>query len=1205
MNINDYSTTLKKGAVLGWCSPVSAIVHRVEATSDASTKIPSKLNDVIVAACKGLNPKERREIKDLVCRYQDVFDTDNGNKGRTSIVSHRINTGNASPIRQAPRRLPLAKREEAEHIVRDMENEGIIEPSSSPWASPVVLVRKKDGSTRFCVDYRRLNSITKKDSYPLPRIDDTLDTLAGAKWFSTLDLKSGYWQVGMEPNDREKTAFTMGSGLWQFTVMPFGLCNAPATFERLMDTVLKGLSWDTCLVYLDDVIVVGKTFQDHLKNLEQVFRRLRDANLKLSPKKCHLFRNKVNYLGHVVSEKGIAVDSEKVDAVEKWPIPKDKHELRSFLGLCTYYRRYVPGFANIAKPLTRLTENRPFSWNPECQSSFDLMKATLVNAPILSYPLPNGKFILDTDASNVGIGGVLSQTQEGQEKVIGYFSKTLSKPERNYCVTRRELLAVVKSVEHFYKYLYGRKFAIRTDHAALKWLLNFKNPEGQIARWIERLQEYDFDIEHRAGLKHCNADALSRRPCSENCKHCDKVEDKTAKTLRTTVVDDHWQPDNLRAAQKADQSLGTLWEWKQTGQRPSWQEVALRSPELKSYWAQWDSLIVEDGFLKRIWENADGTQRKAQMVIPREKVPGVLRELHDGSSGGHFGVHKTLEKVRQRFYWVNYARDVKEWCRKCITCSASNGPQKRRRAPMRQYNVGSPFERIAIDVAGPFPETGHGNKYIVVVMDYFTKWVEAYALPNQEAATIADVMVKEFVSRFGVPLELHSDQGRNFESELFQNLCELLGIRKTRTTPLHPQSDGMVERMNKTMIKHLSKVVSGHQRDWDEHLPLFLMAYRASVNGSTSQSPANVLFGRELRLPCDLKFGCKPGEDLAGEDYVSRLRRRLDDIHEQVRRNIQDASDRMKESYDINTERSGYQIGDLVWLYNPQRRRGLSPKLQKDWEGPYQIIKRINDVIYRIRRTAQSKPKVVHSNRLARYSGANNEEEVCQMFPQLSEPTYEDFMEEYSGSRKARFGVTTEKQQDLFTVPADYALAHSVAQDLRMTRGIAEEFKRRYGKVRELRQQKPIIGKALHCKNHDQSIFYLVTKELSSQKSTYKALWESLIDLRAQILGQDISKLAIPKLGCGLDRLSWRIVKSMVEVLFQHTGVEIMVCSYQSEPRKQSKTVDCFFYSTSGCDRGSSCRFRHRLLETENECFGTKPVLRRGQCDESVTRDID
>src|ERR1700729_1521302 len=379
-------------------------------------------------------------------------------------------------LKQPPRRIPLAKREEVEEMLEDMQNQGIIEPSQSPWSSPVVLVKKKDGSTRFCVDFRRLNDVTKKDSFPLPRIDDTLDTLSGSQWFSTLDLKSGYWQVQLHPEDKEKAAFSTGTGLWQFNVMPFGLCNAPATFERLMEITLRGLTWKTCLVYLDDIIILGKTFDEHLKNVEEVFQKLRGAQLKLSPKKCHFFQKEVKYLGHLISEDGVKTDPEKTEAIQNWPIPKNKHEIRSFLGLCTYYRRFIKSFADIARPLHKLTENNnSYDWTEECEMAFEKLKAALCNPPVLSYPEPAQMFIVDTDASNSSIGGILSQIQNGQEKVIAYFSKVLSKPERNYCVTRKELLAIVKTLEHFHKYLYGQKFLLRTDHASLKWLLQFKN----------------------------------------------------------------------------------------------------------------------------------------------------------------------------------------------------------------------------------------------------------------------------------------------------------------------------------------------------------------------------------------------------------------------------------------------------------------------------------------------------------------------------------------------------------------------------------------------------------------------------------------------------------------------------------------------------------------------------------------------------------
>ncbi|KAG5888709.1 hypothetical protein JTB14_035774 [Gonioctena quinquepunctata] len=410
-------------------------------------------------------------------------------------------------------------------------------------------------------------------------------------------------------------------------------------------------------------------------------------------------------------------------------------------------------------------------------------------------------------------------------------------------------------LEHFYKYVYGRRFLLRTDHAALKWLLQFKNPEGQVARWIERLQEFDFEIEHRAGTSHKNADALSRRPCPDDCSHCRRAEEKEATLCRTAAMDDNWNDSKIQKDQERDPDLGLVVSWKK-GNHGRKSQVTRRLP-----------ILVEE----------DPAKVRQRFYWARK-----CAEIHDGVAGGHLGVTKTLQKVRQRFYWANCQADVQDWCRKCAVCAASNGPRIRPKAPMRQYNVGSPFERIAIDIAGPFPVSDHGNKYILVAMDYFSKWAEAYALPNQEAITVADVLVKEWICRFGIPMELHSDQGRNFESNLFQEICLLLNIRKTRTTALHPQSDGMVERMNRTINRHLSKVVSDHQRDWDQYLHLFLMAYRSAVHESTGQTPASIIMGRELRLPCDLKFGIPPGQDTAGEDYVSKLRQRMDDIHERV-----------------------------------------------------------------------------------------------------------------------------------------------------------------------------------------------------------------------------------------------------------------------------------------------------------------------------------
>ncbi|KAF7643856.1 hypothetical protein LDENG_00232190 [Lucifuga dentata] len=360
-----------------------------------------------------------------------------------------------------------------------MATAGIIDPSNSPWAAPVVLVKKKDGGWQFCVDYRWLNAVTQKDSYPLPRIDNALDYIAGSRWFSSLDLRSGYWQVELAPEAKPRPPSPL-AGLWQFRVMPFGLCNAPATFERLMERVLAQIPKSHCVVYLDDLLIHATDIEGALGNLHQVFEAIQGAGLCLSPKKCSLLRWEAKFLGHVVGAEGVATDSAKVEAVKDWPVPQSVNEVRSFLGIASYYQRFVHNFATIASPLHRLTDKGQ-----------------------------GHRFIVDTDASNMGLGAVLSQETEGEERVVAYYSHALSRPEHNYCVTWYELLAVVSALYHFRPYLYGQSFLLRTDHASLTWLLSFKEPEGQVARWIEALQSYSFDVQHRAGWQHSNADALS------------------------------------------------------------------------------------------------------------------------------------------------------------------------------------------------------------------------------------------------------------------------------------------------------------------------------------------------------------------------------------------------------------------------------------------------------------------------------------------------------------------------------------------------------------------------------------------------------------------------------------------------------------------------------------------------------------------------
>ena len=940
----------------------------VDAVLDSLPRVSPKkqalLAELVESRAGDLSGAQQEQLHLLLQTYADIFAEDDADLGRAGRVQHQINTGNSAPIRQRFRRLPLAKRDQARELLQKMMERDVIEPSDSPWASPIVLVRKKDGSTRFCVDFRRLNAVTKRDAYPIPRIDDTLDTLAGSRWFSTLDLLSGYWQVELDPKDREKTAFSTQEGLYHFKVMPFGLTNAPATFQRLMDAVLAGLQWKICLVYLDDIIILGRTFEEHLHHLQEVFDRLRQSGLKLKIAKCSLFQKEVCYLGHVVSNKGVATDPSKTDKVAHWPAPTSQRDVQQFLGLANYYRRFVKNFATIAKPLHRLTEkNAPFKWTEECQASFEELRQRLTSAPVLAFPDFSREFILDTDASDVGIGAVLSQQGENGEQVIAYASRALTKPERRYCVTRRELLSAVTFIHHFRPYLLGRHFTLRSDHQSLVWLHNFREPEGQLARWLERLQEFDFTVIHRKGSRHQNADAMSRGPCQQ----CGRLEIGTLEATEmsdTAAVLEEKSSTDIRALQQQDADLGSLLQAVEAGQKPSAAGTSA-SREYCRLLQQWDQLTVRDGLLHRRHENDQGTLKHLQLVVPKSLRQSVLQELHGGVSGGHMGEEKTANRLKERFYWPGHWQDVRSWCRSCASCATRkmSGPQ--RRAPLQNIQAGYPLQLVAVDLMGPFPDNGSGNTYILVAADYFTRWVEAYAIHNQEAKTVALKLVEEFFCRFSLPERLHSDQGRQFESHLISHICQLLKIRKTRTTPYHPQSDGLVERMNRTILSMLAICAKDHPTDWERHLRQVCLAYNSSLHPTTGYTPFFLMFGRQARLPIDLAYGTSSPIHDSPDEYVVHLQESFQEAYENVRQQTGRQLQRQKELYDQKVHGRPLNVGDLVWLHSPAVPRSRSKKLHHHWMGPFEVVTKLSDVTYRIRHTRNRRlRKVVHFDRL-------------------------------------------------------------------------------------------------------------------------------------------------------------------------------------------------------------------------------------------------
>ena len=491
--------------------------------------LPEHIHDLFLRSCTEITLEQAERVAYFLLEFETVFAKNDTDLGCYTDITHSIDTSDAKPVRLQMRRTPLGFQGEEEKHLRQMLDMGVIRESTSEWAAAPVLVRKRDGSVRYCIDYRDLNNVTVKDAFPLPKIQECLDTLGNNAFLSTLDLQSGYWQLLVDPKDVHKTAFITKYGLFEHVRLPFGLCNSPATFSRAMQLLLRGLSWRTVLSYLDDVVILGTSFENHLDNLREVLVRLQQNNLKLKPKKCSLFKTEIDFLGRKVSKHGISVHPNHIDKVKTWPTPKNVNDIEKFLGFVNYHRDFIKDYAEYTTPLLKLTHKGvPFEWTEEHHQSFERLKQLLISTPSLGFPDENLTFILDTDASLTAIGCELSQIDaNGKTRVISYGSYVLTPAQRNYCATKRELLAVVKFTRQYRHYLLGKPFYVRTDHNSLTWLTRFKNIQGMLARWLEELSQYDMTIVHRAGKEHVNADALSRIPDPINVCNCYQAGKKT------------------------------------------------------------------------------------------------------------------------------------------------------------------------------------------------------------------------------------------------------------------------------------------------------------------------------------------------------------------------------------------------------------------------------------------------------------------------------------------------------------------------------------------------------------------------------------------------------------------------------------------------------------------------------------------------------
>ncbi|KAH9680152.1 Endonuclease [Citrus sinensis] len=863
---------------------------------------------IIVLLCKEacLHTNEHNSslpsaIVTLLQDFDDVFPNEVPN-GLPPIrgIEHQIDfvPGATIPNRPAYRSNP-EETKELQRQVEELLEKGYVRESMSPCAVPVLLVPKKDGTWRICVDCRAINKISVKYRHPIPRLDDMLDELHGSCVFSKIDLKSGYHQIRIREGDEWKTAFKTKYGLYEWLVMPFGLSNAPSTFMRLMNHVLRAFIGKFVVVYFDDILIYSKGLDEHIEHLQSVLTVLRKEKLYANLKKCSFCTNQIVFLGYVVSAKGIEVDEEKVKAIKEWPTPKSVSEVRSFHGLASFYRRFVKDFSTLAAPLTEIVKKHVgFKWGSEQERAFNLIKEKLVSAPLLALPDFTKTFEIECDASGIGIGAVLMQ--EGRP--IAYFSEKLSGAALNYPTYDKEMYALVRALETWQHYLLPKEFVIHTDHESLKHLKGQGKLHKRHAKWVEFIEPFPYVIKYKQGKENVVADALSRRYALISTLNAKLLGFEYIKEL---YVNDPDFANVFNACEKV--AFGKFYR--------------------------------HDGLLFR--EN--------KLCVPHSSLRELLvREAHGGGLMGHFGIAKTLDVLKEHFFWPHMKRDVERICEKCITCKHA----KSRILPHGLYNPlpipSEPWVDISMDFVLGLPRSKRGSDSVFVVVDRFSKM--AHFIPchkTDDATNIANLFFKEIVRLHGVPRSIVSDRDAKFLSHFWKTLWGKLGTKLLFSTTCHPQTDGQTEVVNRTLSTLLRAIIQKNLKTWEECLPHVEFAYNRTVHSATKFSPFEIVYGFNPLTPLDLlPLPINERASIDGKKKAEFVKQ----LHERTRQHIEKRTEQYATQANKGRKQVVFQPGDWVWVhmrkerFPAQRRSKLLPR----GDGPFQVVARINDNAYKL-----------------------------------------------------------------------------------------------------------------------------------------------------------------------------------------------------------------------------------------------------------------
>jgi hypothetical protein len=882
-------------------------------------------------------PRMNKRVKQLLDRYQDVFPDELPKQlPPERAFNHSIDTGDTAPVNLSAYSLSQEKLTELRRQVTELADKGLIQVSSSPWGFPVIFVKKPGGEWRMCIDYRALNEITKKNGYPLPRIQELIDLVGRAKYLTKIDLASGYWQVRVAQDSIPKTAFNTIWGKFEWKAMPFGLCNAPATFQTMMNETLRGLLGECVLVYLDDILVFSDNLDKHLEDLEQVLQRLRSQKLYAKPKKCIFATKELEFCGHIIGNGKVEAVPAKLDVIKTWPRPKDVHGLRQFLGLCTYYRRFVKGFANIAAPLHEMLKEsdadlrqkkfRPITWTEQSEHAFRKLKSLLVDAPVLMQPRREEPYIIETDASEWAIGYVLSQLgEDGKPHPVAYDGRKLTGAELNYPVHEKELLAIKEALRTWHNYIEnGTKTLVLTDHQGLQYLQSTRQYSKRLARWVEEFQDHSLDVRYRKGEEAVVPDAISRRPDFVKDTPANVAEVVGRLSLMTSVGG--FDEAEWHAATVQYLLAGTL---PKNGKLRA--QVERHAGKLTTEHLPLPTRATQEENTRLLYKHGDGT------VAPYLEPPfreDFLRQMHEGY--GHLSFPGLRGVIRNRAWWPALRQDIEEIVRTCPNCQVSRSKNASLERESAQYLASTgirPFQRWGLDLIGLLPTTPNGNRWIVTAIDYATGWPLARALVDATEENIADFLHEDLFTNYGAPQELLTDNGTNLLAKSVEFYLVKLKTRHRTTTPYHPRTNGKVENLNGLLGAMLTKYCMGlPTRVWDLYLHQALAAARFREHTVTKRSPFYLVYGVHPRLVGDKEPGAISEEGVAAlESRISALNHARSLANEAL---LYKAI-RAKLIRDSTVSKSSLEVNSWVLMRNEAKQ-----KFESQWFGPYKVLKK-------------------------------------------------------------------------------------------------------------------------------------------------------------------------------------------------------------------------------------------------------------------------